>query len=298
MSKVKTLDEFVSQFCVKPGKNLSLKKDCDPSFHGDYFDKDSAADALQQGVEMLSQWQEKLYAQGRHSVLIILQAMDAAGKDSTIKHVMSGLNPQGCQVTSFKSPSAEELSHGFLWRCAKAVPPKGFFGIFNRSYYEEVLVTKVHPSILDAQKLPTDKFDKNFWQRRYSQINSFEDYLVSTGTSVLKFFLNVSLDEQKRRFLDRLNHPEKNWKFSCSDLQERAYWDQYQSAFEDMLNATSTDAAPWYVIPADHKWFARLAVAGTIILKLEQLNPTFPVVSEEEKQELDRAKEQLTNEKD
>lgn len=294
MSKrIKQLEDFVSQFQVKPGKKITLQKDFDPDFHGDYFDKDSAADALAQGVDLLAQWQERLYAQGRQSVLVILQAMDAAGKDSTIKHVMSGLNPQGCQVTSFKSPSAEELSHGFLWRCAKAVPPKGFIGIFNRSYYEEVLVTKVHPEILDAQKLPVSDYNKDFWKRRYEQINSFEDYLVSTGTSVLKFFLNVSEKEQKKRFLERLNDPDKNWKFSTSDLKERACWEQYQDAFNDMLNATSTEIAPWHVIPADHKWFSRLAVAGTIILELEKLNPDFPSVPDSVKLELEQAKKEL-----
>ncbi|MBQ3351249.1 MAG: polyphosphate kinase 2 family protein [Thermoguttaceae bacterium] len=283
MSKTKTLDEFVEQFRVKPGKNVNLKKDFDPGFHGEYFDKNSAADALQEGIVHLAEWQEKLYAEGKRSLLIIFQAMDAAGKDSTIKHVMSGLNPQGCQVTSFKSPSAQELSYGYLWRCAKAVPSKGFIGIFNRSYYEEVLVTKVHPEILDAQKLPDKEYDNKFWKRRYDQINGFEDYLTSTGTTILKFFLNVSAQEQKKRFLERLKNEEKNWKFSTSDLKERACWDKYQDAFNDMLSATSTAAAPWYVVPADKKWFTRLAVAATIYLTLEDLNPQFPAVSEIQK---------------
>ena len=298
MSKTDTLDEFVEQFRVKPGKNVCLKKDFDPGFHGDYFDKNSAADALQEGIVHLAQWQEKLYAEGTRSLLIIFQAMDAAGKDSTIKHVMSGLNPQGCQVTSFKTPSAQELSYGYLWRCAKVVPPKGFIGIFNRSYYEEVLVTKVHPEILNAQKLPDKEYDKKFWARRYAQINAFEDYLTSTGTTILKFFLNVSAEEQKKRFLERLKNEDKNWKFSTSDLKERACWDEYQAAFNDMLSATSTAAAPWYVIPADKKWFTRLAVAATIYLALEDLNPKFPTVTEEQKAAFADARKSLESEKD
>lgn len=298
MPKIKSLDEFVEQFRVKPGKSVCLKKDFDPGFHGEYFDKNSAADALQEGIVHLAQWQEKLYAEGTRSLLIIFQAMDAAGKDSTIKHVMSGLNPQGCQVTSFKTPSAQELSYGYLWRCAKVVPPKGFIGIFNRSYYEEVLVTKVHPEILDAQHLPVSDYDKSFWRRRYDQINAFEDYLTSTGTTVLKFFLNVSAEEQKKRFLERLKKEEKNWKFSMSDLKERAYWDDYQAAFNDMLSATSTNAAPWYVIPADRKWFTRLAVAATIYMTLEDMNPQFPTISEDQIDALVTARMALESEKD
>lgn len=294
---IKSLREFAEGFQVSPGKDISLKKDFDPGYKGDFFDKQSAADALEKGVSLLNDLQSRLYAQGRQSVLIILQAMDAAGKDSTIKHVMSGLNPQGCQVTSFKSPSAEELSHGFLWRCAKAVPPKGFIGIFNRSYYEEVLVTKVHPEILSAQKLPTTDYNKSFWNQRYEQINNFEDYLNSTGTKIIKFFLNVSAAEQKKRFEERLEEPDKNWKFSPSDMTERQFWPMYQSAFEDMLNKTSTKKSPWYVIPADHKWFTRLAVAGVIIYQMQLMNPQYPEMSSSQREKLAECAQILADEK-
>ena len=295
--EIKSIKDFVEQFLVRPGKEISLKKDFDSGFKGDFFDKQSASEVLEQGVAALSDLQGRLYAEGRRSVLIILQAMDAAGKDSTIKHVMSGLNPQGCQVTSFKSPTAEELAHGFLWRCAKAVPPKGFIGIFNRSYYEEVLVTKVHPEILAAQKLPTSDFGKSFWNQRYNQINGFEDYLTSTGTTIIKFFLNVSHEEQKERFEERLKEPEKNWKFSPSDMTERQFWPLYQSAYEDMLNKTSTKNAPWYVIPADRKWFTRLAVAGTILYHLQLMNPKYPEISGSQKAKLAECAQILADEK-
>ena len=237
-----------------------------------------------------------LYAQNTYALLIVLQAMDAAGKDGTIKHVMSGVNPQGCQVFSFKSPSAEELDHDYLWRSFKALPERGNIGIFNRSYYEEVLIVRVHREILEKQQLPPEAKKKDIWERRFEEINNFEKYLVRNGIIVLKFFLNVSKSEQKKRFLDRINRPEKNWKFSVSDAKERGFWDDYQKAYEDIFNNTSTKWAPWYIIPADHKWFTRFTVANIICDKLKSLNLAYPTVSEEHKQELLKAKEMLENE--
>jgi PPK2 family polyphosphate:nucleotide phosphotransferase len=228
-----------------------------------------------------------------HAVLIIFQAMDAAGKDSTIKHVMSGINPQGCQVHSFKAPSTEELNHDYLWRCSKALPERGKIGIFNRSYYEEILVTRVHPEILEQRSLPANLIDKDVWQRRFEEINNFEKHLVNNGTIILKFFLNVSKEEQKERFLERIDRPEKNWKFSVDDAKERALWDDYMTVYEDMFNHTSTKYAPWYIIPADHKWFTRLTVAAIIYTQLKELNLQYPTVSEEKHQELLQARKVL-----
>ncbi|PSF37626.1 hypothetical protein C7H19_08715 [Aphanothece hegewaldii CCALA 016] len=290
-------EEIIKSFLVPSNKKISLKKDYDPSYKADYVTKEDAAGMLQEGIEQLKLYQDMLYAQDTYALLIVFQAMDAAGKDGTIKHVMSGVNPQGCQVYSFKAPSSEELDHDYLWRCMKALPERGRIGIFNRSYYEEVLVTRVHPEILARQKLPTEMKDKRIWQRRFEEINNFEKYLVNNGIVVLKFFLNVSKAEQKERFLERIDRPEKNWKFSTSDATERAFWDDYMEAYEDMFNNTSTDWAPWYIIPADRKWFTRLAVAAVIDQKLESLNLQYPTVSEEKKQQLLQAKEILENEK-
>jgi PPK2 family polyphosphate:nucleotide phosphotransferase len=240
---------------------------------------DQAKAVLAKNLEELADAQELLYADNRYSILVVLQAMDAAGKDSTIKHVMSGVNPQGCQVFSFKKPSEEELDHTFLWRCMCRLPERGRIGIFNRSYYEEVLIVKVHPELLDAQRLPPREQGKRFWKARYQDINSFERHLVRNGTIVLKFFLNVSKDEQKRRFLERLNKTEKNWKFSPIDVAERNYWPQYMQAFEDAIRATSTKWAPWYVVPADHKWITRALVAEILrqtICSLDLSPPTLP----------------------
>jgi PPK2 family polyphosphate:nucleotide phosphotransferase len=236
-----------------------------------------------------------LYADNKSALLVIFQAMDAAGKDSAIKHVMSGVNPQGTQVYSFKAPSAEELDHDYLWRCHKVAPERGRIGIFNRSYYEEVLVVRVHPEILNSQGLPSDSL-KGIWRKRFEQINSFERYFVENGIHVMKFFLNVSKEEQKRRFLARIDQPEKNWKFSLGDAGERAHWDEYMEAFEQVFKHTSTKWAPWYVIPADHKWFTHVAVSDLIIAKLKSLKLSYPSVSEEHRQELLRAKEALENE--
>jgi PPK2 family polyphosphate:nucleotide phosphotransferase len=285
-----------SSFLVPPGTKISLRKDYDPSFTDDFPNKKEATEKLQAGIEQLAHYQDMLYAQDTYALLLIFQAMDAAGKDGTIKHVMSGVNPQGCDVSSFKAPSAEELNHDYLWRCAKRLPERGRIGIFNRSYYEEVLVARVHPEILEAQRLPPALRGKRIWKRRFEEINNFEKYIVNNGVVVLKFFLNVSKAEQKKRFLERIDRPEKNWKFSASDAKERACWDDYQNAYEDAFNYTSTAWAPWHVIPADHKWFTRLAVASIILDALKNLKLSYPTVSAERKQELLEAREILEQE--
>jgi PPK2 family polyphosphate:nucleotide phosphotransferase len=255
--------------------------------------KERAREILDKNLEHLAEAQELLYADDRYAVLIVLQAMDAAGKDGTIKHVMSGVNPQGCQVFSFKKPSAEELDHNFLWRYMKCLPERGRIGIFNRSYYEDVLVVKVHPELLDHQKLPPGKRGKSFWEARYEDINAFERHLVRNGIVVLKFYLHVSKDEQKRRFLERLDRPEKHWKFSTSDLHERGFWGHYQEAYEDALAATTTAESPWYVVPADNKWVTRAVVADIITTTIRSLDLTFPEVTEEQRLALAEAKSQL-----
>ncbi|HVJ66761.1 MAG TPA: polyphosphate kinase 2 family protein, partial [Caulifigura sp.] len=270
--------EFIDALRVRPGSKLRLK-DHDTGWAqtkeleelGKDVIKERAREILDANLEELAGAQELLYADDRYSLLVILQAMDAAGKDGTIKHVMSGVNPQGCQVHSFKKPSAEELDHNFLWRYMCKLPERGCIGIFNRSYYEDVLVTRVHPEILQAQKLPPSKFGKSFWEGRYEDINAFEQHLVRNGTVILKFFLNVSKKEQKRRFLERLERSEKNWKFSTADLAEREFWGDYQDAFEAALTATSTDTAPWYVVPADKKWATRAIVADIITTTLRSM---------------------------
>ncbi len=277
-------------FIVQPGQNIRLK-DYDPGFTAHYKNKDEASTKLRKDVKRLAKYQDVLYAQNTYAVLVMLQAMDTAGKDGTIRHVMSGVNPQGTQVHSFKSPSAEELDHDFLWRSVKALPGRGEIGIFNRSYYEDVLVVRVHPEILDLQRLPPAAKGKGIWKHRYEEINNFEKYLVRNGIVVLKFFLNLSKEEQKRRLLARIDTPEKNWKFSLADAKERAHWDDYMNAFEDTFNHTSTERAPWYIIPADNKWFTRTVVADVIIEKLKALKLNYPVVSEEHRQHLLEAKE-------
>ena len=280
---------------VSPGKKIRLK-DFDPASTGKFHSKDEAREKLATDIVRLAEYQTVLYAQDTHALLIIFQALDAAGKDSTIKHVMSGVNPQGTQVFSFKQPSAEELDHDYLWRYHKAVPERGRIGIFNRSYYEEVLVVRVHPECLSAEKLPPETAKKDIWKQRFEQINVFEHYLVRNGVEVLKFFLNVSREEQRRRFRARLDTPEKNWKFSLSDVKERARWNDYQKAFEAVFNHTSTKWAPWYVIPADHKWFTHVAVADIINSKLKSLNLKYPTVSKERMKELQIARETLESE--
>ncbi len=284
---------------VKEGSNVKLK-DLDPKYTAIFKDKEDAGEMLQTDIERMSELQNVLYASAKYSLLIVFQAMDAAGKDSTIKHVMSGVNPQGCNVTSFKQPSHEELAHDYLWRCNEHLPKRGMIQIFNRSHYEEVLVTRVHPQYILAQNIPginsIDKIDKKFWHERYESINKLENHLASSGTIILKFFLHVSKEEQKQRFLKRIDQPEKNWKFSVSDVKEREHWDEYMEAYEDAINHTSKEHAPWYIIPADKKWFMRAAVGDIIVGTLESLKLSYPRLSSGELAELDEAKALLLNE--
>lgn len=287
----------IDKFRVAEGSKLNLK-DHPTDFTGDYSDKDQAVKDLERNVDKLRALQDVLYAQDIHSLLIIFQAMDAAGKDGAIEHVMSGVNPQGVSVVSFKQPSDEELSHDYLWRCAKNAPERGRIGIFNRSHYEEVLVVRVHPQILQSQHLPNHvKNDKEIWKKRFKQIRNFEDHLSENGTHVIKFFLNVSKQEQKQRFLARIDEKEKNWKFSMGDVKERGRWDDYMSAYTEAIEATSTDTAPWYIIPADKKWFTRLAVSEVIVKALESMKLSYPEVTKEHEAELMEAKKVLEAEK-
>lgn len=287
----------IERFCVPEGKKLNLS-DHQTDFTGNYTDKKQAVKDLKENVEKLAELQSVLYAENVHAILIIFQAMDAAGKDGAIKHVMSGLNPQGTQVFSFKHPSAEELDHGYMWRSMKAMPERGRIGIFNRSYYEEVLIVRVHQNILQGQQLPEHiKNDPNIWNQRFEQIRNFEKYMSENGIHVLKFFLNVSKEEQKERFLERINTPEKHWKFSASDVRERGFWDDYMRAYEDALEKTSTADSPWFVVPADKKWFTRLAVSEIIIKKMQELNMQYPIVTEDHRQNLLEAKKLLESEK-
>jgi len=282
-------NDLAKAFRVTDGKQFRLK-DWNPGDTRGFKSREKAQEALTQGIARLREDQDKLYAQDRWALLLIFQAMDAAGKDSTIKHVMSGVNPQGCQVSSFKAPSAEELDHDYMWRTTRRLPERGQIGIFNRSYYEEVLVVRVHPEILAKQRLPEKLVAKNIWKERYEDINAFERYLTRNGTVIRKFYLHVSKEEQKQRFLERLTEPEKNWKFSLQDVKEREYWDAYMQAYEDMIRSTSTEAAPWYVVPADHKWFTRVVVAEVIADTLESLNLTYPKVDAEKKKEIETAR--------
>jgi PPK2 family polyphosphate:nucleotide phosphotransferase len=274
---------------AKPGRKFRLR-DFDPGYTATAPSKQKAEKRLAQGIERLRELQERLYAQDRWAVLVILQAMDAAGKDSTIEHVMSGLNPQGCQVFSFKQPSPEELDHDFLWRTNRALPERGRIGVFNRSYYEEVLVVRVHPELLAAQKLPRELVTRRIWRERFEDINALERYLARNGTAIVKFFLHVSAEEQRQRFLKRLRRPDKHWKFSLGDVRERERWNRYQRAYEDMIANTSTTDAPWYVIPADHKWFMRMAVAEILADRLESLKVRFPRITAAKRKELVEAR--------
>ena len=289
---VKEAASLASPYRISKGEQFRLK-DYDPKDTNGIKDKKQAEKTLQHSIELLSAFQERLYAQNRWAVLIIFQAMDAAGKDGVIKHVMSGINPQGCSVTAFKPPSAEELAHDYLWRAHKVVPERGKIGIFNRSYYEEVLVVRVHPRLLDSQQLPRELMGKDLWRERYEDINNFENYLTRNGVIVLKFFLNLSKGQQKKRFLERLEMPEKNWKFSMADIKERGFWKDYQQAYEELIRNTATRYAPWHVIPADHKWFTRLAVAGAIIERLDSLDLQFPEVDRAKKKELAQVRQAL-----
>lgn len=288
-----------NKLLVKEGSKFSLNE-CNTKYTAIFKNKEDAEEMLQHDVKRMAELQDILFAMGKYSLLIVFQAMDAAGKDGTIKHVMSGINPQGCIVTSFKQPSTEELAHDYLWRVNRHMPKRGMISIFNRSHYEEVLVTRVHPEYILGQNIPgidsIDKIDKSFWKKRYEAINNFEKHLSDNGTVILKFFLHVSKDEQKERFLKRIDEPEKNWKFSAADVKERKHWDKYMEAYEDAITHTSKEHAPWYVIPADKKWFMRAAVGDIIVGTLESLNLSYPEISSKEKAELTEAKSLLNNE--
>jgi PPK2 family polyphosphate:nucleotide phosphotransferase len=290
------LEKLITGLKVPPGRQIDLRKEYDPGCTDHFLSKEDAQGQLETGIQNLAEQQVKLYAQNTYALLIILQAMDAAGKDSTIKHVMSGVNPQGVEVKSFRVPSEEELDHDYLRRNFLELPNRGNIGIFNRSYYEEVLVVRVHPEFLDRQHLPPQLKGRNIWERRYDEINNFEKYLTDNGIVVLKFFLNISKETQRKRFLERVDQPDKNWKFSAADILERRHWDSYMDAYEEMFNHTSTSWAPWYIIPADHKWFTRLAVVSVINSALEGLKLAYPEVSPEEKEALIKAKEEMEQE--
>ena len=299
MPRKEILDRFqkyIQPFRIRKGKGFKLKNYDPGDTCGLKLDKGEASELLQQGTEWLAQEQDMLYAQDRWSLLLVFQAMDAAGKDSTIKHVMSGVNPQGCQVFSFKQPSQEDLSHDFMWRYSKCLPERGRIGIFNRSYYEEVLIVRVHEEILKQQKMPQPLVGKRIWDERLADIAHFEDYLTRQGVIILKFFLQVSREEQKKRFMKRLDTPEKNWKFSASDVHERKFWGDYMRAYQEAIRATASKHAPWFVVPADNKWFTRLVVAAAIVEAVEQLDLTYPKVGAEKKKELARMRVELARE--
>jgi PPK2 family polyphosphate:nucleotide phosphotransferase len=295
---LKIARELAAPYRVTDGRRFRLKH-VDPRDTGGLKaeDKPQAAEALQLGIEAMAELQDMLYAQDKWAILLIIQALDAAGKDGLVKHVMSGVNPQGCQVASFKVPSAEELDHDYLWRCQKRLPERGRIGIFNRSYYEEVLVVRVHPEVLAKEKLPPSVVDKKIWKHRYEDIVAFERYLARNGTIVRKFFLHVSRREQKRRFLERLDMPAKNWKFSASDVKERAFWKEYQAAYEDMIRRTATKDAPWYVVPADNKWFTRIVVAAAVVDTLASLHLQYPRIGPIQQKGLAAARRLLTAER-
>lgn len=295
---IKKAEKFSDKYCIGDGKNFKLKDfSSKQEFELLPADKPAAKEALENGIEALASLQEVLYAQDRWSLLVIFQAKDAAGKDGAIKHVMSGINPQGCQVSSFKVPSSEELDHDYLWRCQKHLPERGRIGIFNRSYYEEVLVVRLHETILQSQKLPPELITPDIWKDRFKDIRNFEKYLNRNGTLVIKIFLNLSKEEQKSRFIERIDDPDKNWKFSSSDIKERAHWERYMEAYEEMIQKTSTKKSPWYVIPADDKSYTRIAVASAIIHALDSLKLKYPEVSPEKIAELQEIKKNLMAEK-
>ncbi len=294
---IDAIRKYTEPFRIAKGKDFRLK-DFDPGDTLDQkMDKEEAAELLQRGSDWLAMEQDILYAQDSWSVLLVFQAMDAAGKDGTIKHVMSRVNPQGCEVHSFKQPSVEELSHDFLWRYATKVPQRGRIGIFNRSYYEEVLVVRVHQALLEAQKMPPELVGKGIWDERLADIARFEDYLTRQGVMILKFYLNLSQKEQRKRFMERLDKPEKNWKFSASDVRERRYWDDYMHAYEEAIRATACKSAPWFVVPADNKWFSRLVVAAAIVEAVEKLDLKYPKVTAEQKRDLATARDELMAQK-
>jgi PPK2 family polyphosphate:nucleotide phosphotransferase len=288
--------KLAKPYRIEHGKDFRLK-DFDPAETGKLHSKDHAQELLEKGISQMAELQNKLYAEDRWALLIIFQAMDAAGKDGAIKHVMSGVNPQGCQVYSFKVPSIEELDHDYLWRTMQRVPERGHIGIFNRSYYEEVLIVRVHPAVLQAERIPPSLLGKSLWEERFEDIAAFERYLGRNGVVVRKFFLNLSKNEQKKRFLERLDTPQKNWKFSAGDIHEREYWDDYMHAYEEMIRGTSSKHAPWYVVPADNKWFTRVVVAAAIVETLEELNLAYPKPDPKERKPLAEARTRLLGKK-
>ena len=295
---IQAAHQLAKPYRITNGKKFRLKH-VDPADTGDLksADKPRAKEALQNGVEAMAELQDVLYAQDRWSLLLIFQAMDAAGKDGTIKHVMSGVNPQGCQVSSFKGPTSEDLDHDYLWRCVKQLPERGRIGIFNRSYYEETLVVRVHPEFLAGQKLPKECVTKDIWKERFQDIRAFERYLHRNGTAVVKFFLHVSKEEQQKRFLERLDDPDKNWKFSVNDARERGFWDDYMEAYEETIRETASENSPWYVVPADNKWFTRVIVAAAVIDALAAMKLQYPKVSEAKRQELAATRKELLGKK-
>jgi len=294
--RAKRIAELIKPLRVKPGSKVNLARDFDPGYKAGFLTKKDGAGMLQTGIELLADYQQRLAAQDTYGVLMCLQALDAGGKDGTIRHVMSGVSPQGVRVSSFKVPSAEELGHDYLWRYARRLPARGEIGIFNRSHYEEVLVVRVHPENLDRQQLPAEAKGKGVWDRRYREINDWERYLTDNGFKVLKLLLNLSKEEQRARFLKRIDLPEKNWKFSAADVRERARWDDYQRAFSEMLSATSTRWAPWYVIPADRKWFARICAGAVLAHTLMEIDPRYPEVSADRRRQLLAVKAELERE--
>ena len=292
-ARAKVLAEFIEPLRVQPGSKVKLAKDFDPGYKASFLKKKDGAAILEAGVAVLAEYQARLAAQDTWGVLVCLQALDAAGKDGTIRHVMSGVNPQGVRVNGFKVPSTEELDHDYLWRYARRLPGRGEIGIFNRSHYEEVLVVRVHPELLEREKLPARARRAGVWKRRYREINDWERYLHDNGFKIVKLFLNISKEEQRRRLLRRIDLPDHNWKFSHADVTERQYWDDYQHAFSEALSNTSTEWAPWYVIPADHKWYARIATACVLVDTLIELDPRYPTVDEAQKEELEKARRDL-----
>ena len=292
-ARIGQLKELVKRLRVAPGSKVTLERDYDPSFKLGWLEKSEGADYLELTKQLLAEYQDRLAAQQTYGLVVVLQGIDASGKDGTIKHVMSGVNPQAVTVHSFKSPSDEELSHDYLWRQVRAVPARGQIGIFNRSHYEEVLVVRVHPELLARERLPPAALHANLWHRRYREINDWEHYLADNGFRMVKLFLNISREEQRKRFLDRIDRPEKNWKFSASDVAERTHWDEYQRVFSEMLSHTSTEWAPWHVIPANHKWFGRIAAAAVIVRALVEIDPRYPTLGDEERRALEAARAQL-----
>jgi PPK2 family polyphosphate:nucleotide phosphotransferase len=291
--RLRFMTDLIEPLMVPPGSTVRLSRDHDPGYTG-RVPRQQAAGLLADGVDLLAEYQDRLAAQDAYGVLLVLQGLDASGKDSTIKHVMSGVNPQAVEVRAFKQPTAEELDHDFLWRYQRALPGRGRIGIFNRSHYEEVLVVRVHPELLAAERMPGA--GKKIWERRYREINDWERYLTGNGIHVVKIMLNLSREEQARRFLKRIDHPDKNWKFSPSDVRERRHWDEYQQAFDAMLTHTSTRWAPWYVVPADHKWFSRLAAAAVLVTALRAINPAYPAADPAEREEMTKVRAELVAE--